>query len=172
MLEGNKKPQTGNTEYVTVDKRADILQATFEHYYEMAMDHLTKAATTSNILLIIVGAIITLVGFDQKVCGVVDLGGAISVIVIALFGAAWVWKQLERYCHWAYIAYEYQKELTKIVPMLKTGKDYYDDAQKAAVKDFGDFFAKKIEAGSLWVFLHGIIAVIGVGLLAISIICP
>jgi hypothetical protein len=97
------------------------------------------------------------------------------VIGIAFFGAAWVWKQLERYCHWEYIAYEYQKELTKIVPMLKTGKDYFDGAQKAAAKEFGNFFAKKTEAGYLWVLLHGIIAVIGIGLLAISIqnrICP
>jgi hypothetical protein len=162
-------------DFVSLEKSADILQATFKHYYEMAMDHLTKASTTSNILLIIVGAIITLVGFDQKVCGVVDLGGAIGVIVIALFGAAWTWKQFERYCHWEYIAYEYQKELTKMVPMLKTGRNYYDGAQKAAAKEFGDFFAKKIEVRYLWVFLHGIIAVIGVGLLAISIqnrICP
>ncbi len=52
----NSKPIEENAEYVSVNKRADILQATFEHHYKMAMDHHTKAATTSNILLVIVGA--------------------------------------------------------------------------------------------------------------------
>ena len=50
----------------SLEKRAEILQASFEHYYKMAMDHHTKAATTSNLLLIIVGALIALVGHDNK----------------------------------------------------------------------------------------------------------
>src|SRR5215207_3659614 len=115
MSEGGEQQRnrvgTGNV--INLDKRADILQATFEHYYKMAMDHHAKAATTSNILLILVAAILTLVGLNKQVCyEPVDVGSAIGVIVIALLGAGWAWKQYERYQYWEYIARQYQEELT------------------------------------------------------------
>ena len=169
MSENDQRQHDGNPQSVNVEKRADILQATFKHYFDMAMDHHTKAATTSNILLIIVGAIIGLVGFDNKLGGVVDFVGGFAVFVIGLFGAAWAWKQHERYHYWEHIAYEYQKELTKIVPMLKTGEAYRDGAQAAAAKEFGPLFAKRILDRYLWVSLHGIVAVIGIGLMAGSV---
>jgi len=160
-----------NTAHASLDKSADILQATFKHYYEMAMDHHTKATTTSNILLVIVGAIIALVGFDGEVCGVVDAGGGVAVFVIGLFGAVWAWKQHERYHHWEYIAKEYQKELAEIVRMLKTGDEYKEGANEAAAKKFSNFFARKLSDRYLWVSLHVIVAVIGLGLLRVSLMC-
>jgi|SRR5215212_5285673 len=176
MLEDDKKQHNGNSGYVSPDKRADILQATFEHYYKMAMDHHTKAATTSNILLILVAAILTLVGLDKVVCrDVVDVGSAIGVIVIALLGAGWAWKQHERYQYWEYIAYQYQEELTNIVSGLHTGRYYYDAAQEDAAqkfRSFRSFFARKLKERYLWPIVFGVIAVIGLGLLAISWIKP
>jgi hypothetical protein len=169
MTESDNKQHDGYPGQVGLDKRADILQATFEHYFKMAMDHLTKATTTSNILLIIVGVIIGLVGLDNKVGGGVDLVGGFGVFVIGIFGAVWALKQHERYHFWQHIAYEYQKELTKIVPMLKTGEDYYAGAGDAAVKEFGSLFARRIQNPYLWVSLHGIVAVTGLGLMAVSI---
>ena len=178
MSEGGEKQRnrvgTGNV--INLDKRADILQATFEHYYKMAMDHHTKAITTSNILLILVAAILTLVGLDKQVCydvdNVVDVGSAIGVIVIALLGAGWAWKQHERYQYWEYIARQYQEELTNIVSGLHTGPYYYDAAQKYASKEvrlFGSSFASNFKERYLWPFVFGVIAVIGLGLLVISI---
>jgi hypothetical protein len=99
MPEGDKKPHNGNAEQVSLDKRADILEAMFKHYYELAVDHLTKATSTSNILLIIVGAIITLIGYDKQVCDLIDAAAAIGVTIIAVFGFLWTRKQLERYRH-------------------------------------------------------------------------
>ena len=162
MSESHEQQYDVNAGYVNLEKSADILQATFKHYFEMAMDHHTKAATTSNILLIIVGAIIGLSGLDNKV-------GGLAVFVIGLFGAAWAWKQHERYHFWEHIAYEYQKELTQIVPMLKTGEAYYDGAQQATAKEFGSLFAKRIRDRYLWVSLHGIVAVMGLVLIAVSV---
>ena len=46
-----------NPAYINLETRASILQSTFEHYFKMAMDHHTKVATTSHILLIVVAAI-------------------------------------------------------------------------------------------------------------------
>lgn len=131
------------SESVNLEKRADIFQATFKHYFEMAMDHHTKAATTSNILLVIVGAIIGLISLDNKVGGVVNFIGGCAVFVIGLFGAMWAWKQHERYYFWQHIAYEYQKELARLVPMLKTGEAYYDGAEEDCRKKVWNFFRQK-----------------------------
>lgn len=85
----NLKLQDGRvSEQVGLDTKASILQATFQHYFAMAMDHHTKAATTSNFLLIIVGAIIGFVTLDRVIGGTVDLVSGMAVFVIGLFGAA------------------------------------------------------------------------------------
>jgi hypothetical protein len=157
-----------NKESVTQDKRADILQATFEHYYEMAMDHHTKAGTTSNILLVVVGAIIGLAGLDNSIGGGGNLIGGLAVFVIGVFGAVWVWKQHERYRWWEHIASKYQKELTEIVPGLNTGDTYYEYATVKTKGEFGSLFAKRIDRW-LWVSLHLLVACIGVGLIVASI---
>jgi hypothetical protein len=169
MSESAKNQPDENLGHVDLEKSADILQATFKHYFEMAMDHHTKAATTSNILLIIVGAIIGLVSLDNKIGGAIDFVGGLSVFVVGLFGAAWAWKQHERYHYWEHIAYEYQKELTKIVPMLKTEMEYSSGAQNAAAEKFGSLFARTIHDRFLWVSLHGLVAVIGLGLMVASL---
>lgn len=156
--------------HVNLEKSADILQGTFKHYYDMAMDHHTKAATVSSILLIIVGAIIGLVGLDKQIGGVVDFVSGFAVTVVGVFGAAWAWKQHERYHYWEHLAYQYQEALTKIVPMLKPAKDYSDGAREAAAKDFGDLFAKRIEDRYLWVSLHVIVVVMGLALMAVSLL--
>lgn len=149
---------------VNEEKSADILQGTFTHYYNMAKDHHTKAGTTSSYLLVIVGAIVTLVGFDGNVCGGFDLGCAIGLIVLGLFGMVWAWKQHERYFYWSHIARNYQKELTEIVPMLRPEEAYEDEVQKLSASKFGSFFSKKIDR-YLWVFLHFIVVAIGVWLI-------
>ncbi len=161
--------ENGEHEHVSLDKSAEILQAHFKHYFEMAMDHHTKASTTSNILLIVVGAIVTLIGIDNKVEGTNDFFGGLGVFVIGCFGAIWVWKQHERYHHWAKIAEQYQTELTYIVPMLKEvnlGSEYDVIATKYSKRKFGKFFAWEPLDRFLWVFLHCIVAFVG---LAISI---
>ena len=158
-------PTNENTDFVTLNKSADILQATFKHYYDMAIDHHTKAGSTSNILLVIVGVIITLVTYRNDGSGVTFGVGGLVVFVIGLFGAVWVWKQHERYHYWENIAREYQKELANIVPMLKTIDAYDEHAQEAASKEF--IFARSIKDRYLWVLLHIIIASIGFGLMLI-----
>jgi hypothetical protein len=172
MSEGDEKQHNEDSGHVSLEKRADILQATFEHYYKMAMDHHTKAATTSHILLIIVAAIITLVGLDKDVCGGVDIVSAIGVTLIALLGAMWAWKQHERYFYWTYFAYKYQEKLTSIVPMLQPRRDYRYGAREAAAKTFSSFFARTLEDRFLWPIVHGVVAAIGLGLLVISISNP
>jgi hypothetical protein len=171
MKESDNRLADENTSCVSNDKRADILQSAFEHYYGMAMDHHTKAATTSNILLVIVGAILVLVGYDKELCrSDIDVGSAIAVMVIGLFGAVWARKQHERYHYWEFIAIAYQRELKKIMPDLKTRHAYKDNAETHAESQFGHFFAKTVKDRYLWVILHVIIAILGAVLLILSLL--
>jgi hypothetical protein len=168
MPEDEKQQDSKRAEQVSLDTRASILLETFRHFFEMAMDHHTKAAMTSSLLLIIIGAIIGLVGLDNKISGGTDVTSGLAVFVIGLFGASWAWKQHERYYFWQYIAYEYQKELKELIPSLKTGQDYYQGAQQIASKRYGSLFAKKIHERWLWVALHGTIAGLGLGLMVLA----
>ena len=162
MSENSKETQDRNKNRVKPDKRADILQGSFEHYYRMAMDHHTKAATTSNLLLIIVGAFIALVGHDNKLNEGIDVIGGVGIFIIGLFGAVWVLKQHERYVFWQMIATKYQENLASIVPGLKTGAEYAAEYATPEVnKEFGWISEKKWDR-RLWIIFHSIVAFIGV----------
>ncbi|WP_420641969.1 hypothetical protein [Candidatus Leptofilum sp.] len=166
MPEDLKIDNNGRSIPVSIDATANILQASFKHYFEMAMDHHTKAATTSNFLLIIVGAIISFVGFDTAVGGTVDLVSGVAVFVIGLFGIVWTRKQFERYTYWQHIAHQYQKELAKMVPELITEDVYRIGAERAALEKYSSI--AKLHERWLWASLHGIIAVIGLGLMMLA----
>lgn len=158
-------------EDVSPEKSADILQAHFKHYFEMAMDHHTKAATTSHILLIVVGAIITLIGIDNKVHGIGDTFGGVGITTAGIYGAIWVRKQHERYHYWSHIAEQYQLDLIKLVPMLKPANrdsEYSKQATKYSESKFGKFFARKLLDRHLWLYLHIMIATVGVAVIAKS----
>jgi hypothetical protein len=131
MSENAKMSDGGNTKQVGPDTRANILQATYQHYFGMAMDHHTKAATTSNFLLIIVGVLISFVSFDTVFGSTVALVCGLAVFVIGLFGVVWTRKQLERYYFWQHIAHQYQKDLAKIVPELTIEDVYRTSAENA-----------------------------------------
>jgi hypothetical protein len=148
------------------DTSAQILQGTFKHYFEMAMDHHTKAATTSNFLLIIVGVIISVASSDGGINGTIDIVSGLAVLIIGLFGMVWTRKQLERYTFWQYIAHQYQKDLAMIVPELKTEDVYLTGAEAAASKKYSSL--AKIHERWLWASLHGIVAVIGLGLMLLA----
>lgn len=167
MSENLKLQDGGLPAQVSLDTKASILQATFQHYFAMAMDHHTKAGTTSNFLLIIVAAIISFVGLES-IDGTADLVSGLAVFVIGLFGAVWSWKQHERYYFWQHVAYEYQAELKEIVPGLKMGCEYYEAAKCVAAEEYTAIFALKLHERWLWVSLHGIVAALGLGLIVLA----
>ncbi len=166
---GKKSSKVNTAEHVSIEKSADILQATFKHYFDMAMAHNAKAATTSNILLVVVGAIIAIIGHDNELKGLVDSGGAIAICVIGIFGVIWVRKQQERYHNWRSIALVYQNELTQIVPLLKTEKVYEEHARDQAEKELGKILARWIFERHLWVTLHIIVFTVGLSLILVSL---
>ncbi len=143
MPENPKLQDGGVPEQVGLDTKAGILQATFEHYSEMAMYQQAKVGATSSLLLIIVAAISSFVGLGG-IGGTADIVSGLAVFVISLFGAAWSSKQHERYYFWQHVAYEYQAELKEIVPGLRMGCEYYEAAQSVATEAYTPFFARKL----------------------------
>lgn len=170
MPHENKNSGEGNDDFVTLNKKVDILQATFKHHYEMAMDHHTKAATTSQILLVVAGAVIGLASGGKGTYGLAPFVAGLAVFAIGCFGTVWAWKQHERYHYWEHIAHEYQRELIKLVPELKPESSYRNRAQMDTAREFGWLFAKVILDRYLWVGLHVFVAGIGLVLMAVSII--
>ena len=166
MSEDLKIENNGRSTPASIEATTNVLQATFKHYFEMAMDHYTKAATTSNFLLIIVGVIISFVGFDTAVNGTADLVSGAAVFVIGLFGIVWTRKQFERYTFWQHIAHQYQRELAKIVPQLITEDVYRAGAEVAAAEKYP--ILTRIHERWLWASLHGIVAAIGLGLMMLA----
>ena len=71
----------------------------------------------------------------------------------------WTRKQLERYYFWQHIAHQYQKDLAKIVPELKTEDVYCTGTEMAASEKYSSL--AKIHERWLWASLHGIVAAIG-----------
>jgi len=167
MSENMKMEDGGKPKQAGPDTTANVLQATFKHYFEMAMDHHTKAATTSHFLLIIVGVIISFASSGSGIGGTVELVAGLVVFVIGLFGAVWTRKQFERYIFWQHIAHKYQKDLAKIMPELTTEDVYRTSAEVAASEEYSSL--AKIHERWLWASLHGIVAVIGLGLMVLAI---
>jgi len=162
MTKTNKENQDQHADFLSLDKKADILQASFEHYYKMAMDHHTKAGTTSNLLLIIVGALVAVVGHDGQLDTMVDFIGGIGISIVGLFGAVWVLKQHERYYFWQLIAKEYHKNLAAVVPDFITGEKYDDDyARKESKCAFG-WIAEKYWDRRLWIIFHCMVTFLGI----------
>ncbi|MDX1415141.1 MAG: hypothetical protein R3293_13170 [Candidatus Promineifilaceae bacterium] len=145
-----------------LDTQANILQGTFSHYYNVALDHHSKATSNTNILLAVLAAILVLVGLDNEVCpDAIDIGSTIGIMVIGLFGFVWTLKQHERYQYWKFIALEYQKEIIDLMPgNLKSPDDYKDLAQRKAEKIFfhslGSIISEEgfLKDRRLWAILH------------------
>lgn len=51
-----------------------------------------------------------------------------------------------------------------IVPRLKTGPEYYRVAEEASTDKYGSLFARRIHERWLWVSIHAVVAVLGLGL--------
>jgi len=167
MPEDRERQGVGTNRDAHLDTYANVLQQTFKHYMDMAMDHHTKAGTTSHILLIITGAIIGLLKTDGSgTAGALCISG-IAVFALGCFGMVWVWKQHELYYFWHYVACEYQGQLAKILPGFVVEKDLREEARTDAASEFGRGFAQEIDR-YLWLGPHGLVAVTGIVMIVIA----
>jgi len=163
------------------DKKADVLQSTFHHYYSMAMDHYTKAGNVSQLLLAVVSAMFIMIGYNDKIDGgATDIIGGFMVMSLGLFGAIWAGRQMERYRFWEFIALKYQNDLKGIFPDLKMREEHEpkDDKhlkeptpQKCCVKLVNCLwhFFGWVQDRYLWIILHVIIMVMGALVFAVAL---
>ena len=149
--------------------KAETLRAMFKHYADVGLDHQRQSATTSNILLLIAGAILTLIGIDNSLDGLGDALGAAAVAIIGGFGMIWSWKQHETYKYWTNIAQVYQKELFTLVHGPRQVSELTDDADSETAKEYGAFAVYNLRIRYLWVALHGLVMVLGI-VLAVGIL--
>ena len=150
-------------ERLSLDKEGDILQGTFKHYFDMAIDHNRITSTISTILIAVVAAVLALVSVDRQLCGDLDRIAGIAIVVIGLFGFLWSWKQQERYSYWEYLAYKYQDKLTKISDRIKTARPNSDyDRHAQAHRPHRFFGISKLDVLWLWILLNFGVAFLGV----------
>lgn len=146
--------------------KAEILQAMFQHYANVGLDHQRQSATTSNILLVIAGAILTVIGLDKELNSVGDAIGAAAVAIIGAFGMVWSWKQHETYKFWTNLAEIYQGELLDSLQGVKTASELRDEAEAETAKEFGRIAVYRIHIRYLWVALHAVVMLLGIVLAA------
>ena len=149
--------------------QAETLRAMFKHYADVGLDHQRQSATTSNILLLIAGAILTLIGIDSRLDGLGDVMGAVGVAIIGGFGMIWSWKQHATYKYWTNIAQVYKRELFTLVPGPGQVSELSDDADSETAKEYGAFAVYNLRIRYLWVALHGLVMVLGI-VLAVGIL--
>lgn len=174
---------------------ARTLEAMFKHYADVGLDHQRQSEATSRILLVIAGAIVTLIGVDGELIGIVDAVGAFAVAIIGGFGMVWSWKQHETYKYWTHIAEVFQEALFDLVlgprpegnvegkadseaaeepSIQKPRPGMVDDLKKYAnaktAKEYGDFVVYRVHVRHLWVGVHGVVMLLGT-LLASGILC-
>jgi hypothetical protein len=92
----------------------DAVFGMFKHYMDHGLHHQQQRSTIANIVLVLSGAIVGLVTFDQEICG----PDVIAVLVgLGLFGVAWSAKQHERYAFYLQRGRGYRDALATAFPV-------------------------------------------------------
>lgn len=146
-----------------VAKNKDLFLVLYKQYVTLALHHQGQASTTSNIILILAGAIFTLLTFDDKLQGGIDRIGGGTLVILGLFGMLWSLKHHERYDHFAGIAEGYRRELAQAVPALK---EVHQAALTESSRQVG--LIAKARVRHLWAFLNLLIAGLGIVIIVVA----
>ena len=170
MASTNTTPDSGqkdDAKRLSPDKKADILHAMFQHHADAGQEHQRQAATTSNILLLVSGGILTLVGLDAALAGLGDALATLAVALIGGFGMVWSWKQHQAYAYSTNVAEQYQMVLSNFVSELKKARRLEKVARKVTADEYGTFVTGTLRIRYLWVALHGAVMLLGTVLTSI-----
>ena len=135
----------------------DALFGMFKQYMEQGLHHQQQRSMIANIVLVLTGAMVGLVTFDNEICGP-DVITGIFLVGLGLFGAAWSAKQHERYAYY-----------------LRRGRGYRDALAAALAIDMASInktadqaTAKKhrvlhrMRLWYFWTFLYVLVVAVGV----------
>ena len=135
----------------------DALFGMFKQYMEQGLHHQQQRSTIANIVLVLSGAIVGLVTFDNEICGP-DVIAGIFLVGLGLFGAAWSAKQHERYAYYLQRARGYRDALAAALPLDMASID--KTADEATAKQYR--ILHRLRLWYFWTFLYVLVVAVGV----------
>lgn len=151
-----------------MDDAAEVMWRLYAENTAHGRHHETMRATVTNIVLIIAGAVLTVIGFSKGIqFDHWPLTG--FLIFVGLFGAIFVIKHYERYCLHMERARQYRNSLESHLPQtnILLLKSKADAEHKKEFRRLVDWKLSKF-----WVALHMIVASFGVVLTVIALTRP
>ncbi len=132
------------------------------HYQE-------ERTTTTNIIFVVVGIIIAIIGIDQNICGNADTILSLILIPLGLLGAFLNYKYHERIYYHELLHDNYSEHLNKLLPKAAIGKAKRK-AKETFAKETRLFkFITKSTLWAPWVMVNFITVAFGIIVLVISI---
>jgi hypothetical protein len=135
----------------------DALFGIFKQYMEQGLHHQQQRSTIAHIVLVLSGAIVGLVTFDQEICGP-DVIVGIFLVGLGLFGAAWSAKQHERYAYYLRRARGYRDALAAALPLDMASIN--KTADEATAKKYR--ILHRMRLWYFWTFLYVLVLAVGV----------
>ena len=139
----------------------DALFGMFKLYMEQGLHHQQQRSTIAHIVLILSGAMVGLVTFDNEICGP-DVIAGIFLVGLGLFGAAWSAKQHERYAFYLQRARGYRDALATALPVDMAGIN--KTADEATARKYG--ILHRVRLWYFWTFLYVLVVAVGVLIIA------
>jgi hypothetical protein len=135
----------------------DALFGMFKQYMEQGLHHQQQRSTIANIVLVLSGAIVGLVTFDEEICGP-DVIAGIFLVGLGLFGAAWSAKQHERYAYYLRRARGYRDALAAALPLDMASIN--KTADETTAKRYR--ILHRLRLWYFWTFLYVLVVAVGV----------
>jgi len=130
--------------------------------------HETMRSSVTNTVLVIAGAVLTVIGFSKTV-NHEHWPLTVFMVAVGLFGAVFVIKHYERYCLHMQRARHYRNKLESYLPDSEIHK-----LKVAADNDHKKEFKRlvDIKLSKFWVSLHLLVAIFGLILTVIALFTP
>ena len=147
-----------------ISDKVNILLALYKHNAEMGRHHQMLRERTTNIIILLIGAIIGFILYDKRIDNF-DLYPSLFMSFLGFFGAIWCRKYHERYAWYMHRGSAYRDELSELFPDLRI-IELKDKADKETTENYK--IINKMKLTSLWVAAHLIIGFLGLWLALIS----
>src|SRR4030067_2440724 len=101
-----------------ISDKVNILLALYKHNAEMGRHHQMLRERTTNIIILLIGAIIGFILYDKRIDNF-DLYPSLFMSFLGFFGAIWCRKYHERYAWYMHMGSAYRDELSELFPDLR-----------------------------------------------------
>ncbi|MBN2012691.1 hypothetical protein JW960_25405 [candidate division KSB1 bacterium] len=142
----------------------ELLMMKYKEQKTQARQHETHRATVTNLVILIAGGALSIVGFQTIT--VIHFVIGLFILFLGVFGAILSKKHYERFKYHTLWAHEYDKKLLKIFK-----ESEIEDFKKKKLKHEKEFgWISKTRANKLWTGIHLLIALLGLLIIIITTI--